>query len=88
MAMLAHGSTSRRCPSLEVLTTYHRTVPSVVTVQSFPIGPDQTITDRPQVPGVVISLLNNPIADGAITGERTKELCQGKSQCNTSSPDG
>jgi ribose transport system substrate-binding protein len=53
-----------------------------VGAMSFPIGPSQTITDRPQVPGVVISLLNNPVADGAITGERTKQLCEGKSPCN------
>jgi ribose transport system substrate-binding protein len=49
---------------------------------SFPIGSDLTITDRPQVPGVVMSLLNTPVSDGQVTGARTATLCEGKNPCN------
>jgi ribose transport system substrate-binding protein len=48
----------------------------------YPIGPSFTITDRPQVPGVVMSLVNNPIPDGTVTASRVKALCVGKNPCN------
>jgi ribose transport system substrate-binding protein len=49
---------------------------------SFAIGPDVTNIDRPQVPGLAISLLNSPLSDGQVTGARTKALCEGKNPCN------
>lgn len=49
---------------------------------TFPVGPSYTITDRAQVPGVVMSLVNNPVTDGLVTATRTNELCAGKNPCN------
>jgi ribose transport system substrate-binding protein len=49
---------------------------------SFPIGQDVTNIERPQVPGLAMSLLNSPVSDGQVTGARTKTLCEGKSPCN------
>ena len=48
----------------------------------YPIGPSFTITDRPQVPGVVMSLVNNPTADGTVTASRVKAICANKNPCN------
>jgi ribose transport system substrate-binding protein len=48
----------------------------------FPIGPNFTITTTAQVPGVVMSLANNPIPDGTVTAGRVKTLCAGSNPCN------
>src|SRR5205823_2838076 len=52
-----------------------------VAALTFPIGKDYTITTRAQVPGVVMSLVNNPITDGIVTGQRTNALCKGRNPC-------
>jgi ribose transport system substrate-binding protein len=48
----------------------------------YPVGPSFTITDRPQLPGVVMSLVNNPIPDGTVTASRVNALCAGINPCN------
>lgn len=48
----------------------------------FPIGPSFTNTTTPQVPGVVMSLANNPVADGTVTASRVKALCAKIDPCN------
>jgi ribose transport system substrate-binding protein len=53
-----------------------------VGAEAFPIGPSYTETDRAQVPGVLMSLVNNPNDDGSVTAGRANELCEGKDPCN------
>jgi ribose transport system substrate-binding protein len=47
----------------------------------YPIGPEFTIVDRAQVPGVTMTLVNNVVTDGEITGERANEICADKDPC-------
>jgi ribose transport system substrate-binding protein len=53
-----------------------------VGAEAFPIGPSYTVTDRAQIPGVAMSLVNNPNDDGTVTASRANELCEGKDPCN------